>query len=162
MKSLNLLRIVALASLAALISPASFAQVNGTVTVNVNLTSKCRFISGATIDFGTYVAFQSADVTPAAQDVKFECTRGYSTIASPSFSWDTTNGDATGNGVIAGLAYNLTAALGSRVTGSAPTATAGAGADTATIKVTGFMAGLQPGDGNGGAATKTRTLTVTF
>lgn len=164
MKALQIVRaLVAVAALSALSFGASAQALTGGVDVKVTLTSKCRLQTVAAnpvIDFGTYIAFQAGPVTPAGVPVKFECTRGYG--ASPTAAWDTTNGDAAGVGVLAGLEYQLTASGGVRVAGAAATATTGAGADVVTYTVTGSMAANQPGQNSAGVQSHTRTLMVTF
>ena len=164
MRALNLLRAVAFATAAVALAPASYAiDGTGDVSVRVTLTSKCQFQAGQNVvfNFGTYTAFQNLDKTIAAKDLVFECTRGAGT--APTFAWDATNGDDTGAGVIAGLAYKLTAEPGAtKVDGAAPTLITGAGADVMTVKVNGFMAKDQAGDVNAPQGPVTRTLTVSF
>jgi spore coat protein U-like protein len=160
MKALQIVRaLAAVAALSALSTGAS-AQVTGAVSVNVTLTSQCRLqtTTAPVVDFGTYVAF-GGGATASDVEVKFECTRGYG--ATPTASWDTTNGNAAGVGVLAGLEYQLTANE-TRAPGAAATATTGAGADIVTYTVGGTMAGNQPGQDSTGVQSHSRTLTVTF
>ncbi len=164
MNRLNLLSSAAIAVLFAAFAPASYAAgVDSSVTVKVNLTSKCQ-VKGTTVpvvDFGTYPAFSASAVSATPATLTFECTRGFG--AAPSVAWDTTGGTAAGDGVIAGLQYTLSATAGTRTTGTAATATVLGTADEVPFTLSGSMPASQPGAGAGGTAvTTTRTLTVTF
>lgn len=164
MKAKNLIRAtLAIAAVAAFVPGASAQSVSGEVDLQVNLTSQCRLRPVATdpvLNFGTYVAFQAGAATAPAANVVFECTRGFG--GTPTATWDTTGGQATGEGVIAGLRYGLTVSAGTRAAGTAATAAALGTADTVTYAVGGSIAGGQAGQGAGGAATASRTLLVTF
>jgi hypothetical protein len=146
------------------------AQVTATksLTLSASLTAQCRVAtasSGAiTLTFAAYTAFGAA-VTAPTQTVNFECTR--SLTGPPTFAWDVVAGTATatGDGVLAGLRYALTAANGTRSNGVAPVlATAGdiGTPDTYPVNVGGSMPSGQAGAGASGTYTTTRTLTVTF
>ena len=165
MHRLSLLSTAALALLFAAYAPmASAFDATSSVSVKVNLTSRCQ-VRGTTVpvvDFGTYPAFSAADVAATPTTVTFECTRGFG--AAPTVAWDVgTDATADGLGVIAGLQYTLSAAPGTRAAGSAATTASIGTADTVPFTLSGTMPKLQAGEGAGGAATAvTRTLTVTF
>ena len=164
MKRVSLLSTAACAVLFAAFSPvASAAGVDASVSVKVTLTSKCQVKAGQTptVDFGTYPAFSTADVTAPDSTVVFQCTRGFGT--TPSVAWDVgTDATALGAGVIAGLQYTLKATIGTRSAGTAATTSSIGTADEVPYTLSGTMLQGQAGDGAGGAATATRTLTVTF
>lgn len=164
MHRLSLLSTAALAVLFAAFAPAaSAAGVDASVTVKVSLTSKCQIKAGQTnvVDFGTYQAFAAADVSGTGSTVTFQCTRGFG--ASPTVAWDVgTDATAAGVGVIAGLQYTLSATPGTRVGGTAASATTTGSADEIPVVLGGTMPLGQAGAGAGGATTATRTLTVTF
>jgi hypothetical protein len=173
-----LISAVAAASLTAALVPAAHA-VTSDFNVSVTLSSQCKATNSgsATLQFGTYIAFQSDPLTaPSSAEVTFNCTRG---LAPVSFSFDTFTTTAGSNegsgdyGVLAGLNYHLTA-VGSLVTGgAAASATVGGvgGADEFKVTVGGTMAGGQAGKcaAAGGTAaacdsspSHARTLTVTY
>jgi hypothetical protein len=165
MRTSNVFRTLAVVAAFATLAPSAFSQVvTGSVTTQVNLTSKCRWQggtapTGVTVDFGTYAAFQTTANTAATANVVFECTRGFGT--APTISWD----GSTAYGVVAGLNYQLSVSAPVRVAGTAATAAAaGIGsADTVTYTLGGTMPADQVGAGAGGAGlTATRTLTVSF
>jgi hypothetical protein len=167
MRTLNLLRVVAVAALATLLAPASFAQVStSNVTVSVNLTSKCRWQGGTdptvAINFGTYTAFGAASTpAPESGDLVIECTRGFG--AAPTFSWDAGAGKAAnGDGVVAGLTYSLSLTAPATLPGSPAAPGTAAVAKTVTFKVQGTMPAGQPGDVGDTSTSQGRTLTVTF
>ena len=163
----NVIRILAVVAAIAALAPAAQAgTATADVTVSVNLTSKCRWQGGGadpaiTVDFGTYVAFQTGAATgnPSGGATP-ECTRGFG--RSPAVSWDGSGAAATGGGVVAGLNYTLTATAGTLSGGTAATANSIGTADTIPFTLGGSMPGGQAGAGAGGAQTDARTLTLTF
>lgn len=169
MKHIQLIAKAGFAAAVLALAGAASAQVTASkaITVSATLTSQCRVASSSsgaiTLPFGTYVAFSASPVAATQQTVNFECTRGLT--GTPSFAWDTTNGAANGDGVIAGLRYSLTAATGTATAGTAPAlATAG---DIGTpssrpVTIDGSMPAGQAGTDSTGAQTVSRTLTVTF
>lgn len=162
MNRLSLLSAFALAF--AGFAPGAFAAgVDASVTVKVNLTSKCQVKAGQTnvVNFGTYQAFAAADVPGTGTTVTFECTRGFG--AAPTVAWDATGGTTAGVGVINGLQYTLSATPGTRVSGTAADTTTIGSPDTIPVDLGGTMPAGQAGAGAGGTVTTTtRTLTVTF
>jgi hypothetical protein len=163
MKSLNILRALALVGAAVSLAPSAMAQtVGATIGTTVNLTSVCRWQggtapSGVTVDFGAYTAFGGA-VTASSPTVTYECTRSFGSL-TPGIGWD----GGTAYGVVGGLNYVLTASA-ARTPGAAATAVLGGtgGADTFVITLGGSMPGGQAGAGPSGVATGSRTLTVTY
>lgn len=163
MRNTNIFRTLAVVAAFAALAPSASAQaVSGTVTTQVNLTSQCRWQGGTapvgvTVDFGTYVAFQTTANPGSTPAVVFECTRGFGT--TPTIAWD----GATSGGVVAGLNYTLTVSAPARVGGSAATAASIGTADAVTYTLGGTMPANQAGAGAGGTVqTATRTLTVSF
>ena len=162
------MKIGLLAGLAAvaLVAPAAQAAstVNNNFTVSVTLSSRCVATNSgaATLDFGTYTAFQAAAQTPAAPvTLTFDCTRG---LAPVSVAFDTVNGTAAGVGVLAGLQYSLTASSATTVAGIAASTTSIGTADAVSYSVSGSMPANQAGTcGTAScAASHTRTLIVTY
>jgi hypothetical protein len=160
----NVIRTLAVVAAIAALAPVAQADTaTDTVTVKVNLTSKCRWQGGTAptgveVDFGTYIAFQGTDNTGSpSTGLTLECTRGFG--GTPTATWD---GDSAGGGVIAGLNYTLSATAGTRVTGTAATVSTIGSADTVPFTLGGTMPADQAGAGAGGAQTATRTLTLTF
>ena len=160
----NVIRILAVVAAIAALAPAAQADTAlSTVTVKVNLTSKCRWQGGTAptgveVDFGTYVAFQGTDNTGTPSGpVTLECTRGFG--GTPTATWD---GDSAGGGVIAGLNYTLSATAGTRQNGTGATVSTIGTADTIAFTLGGTMPKNQAGAGAGGAVTAPRTLTLTF
>jgi hypothetical protein len=159
-------RLLAAALAVASVIPAAQAAstVNNSFTVSVNLSSRCIATNSgaATLDFGTYTAFQAGAQSPAAPvTLTFDCTRG---LAPVSVAFDTVNGTAAGVGVLAGLQYSLNASAASIVAGTAAsTATIGT-ADAVSYSVNGSMPALQAGTCGTAtcAASHTRTLIVTY
>jgi hypothetical protein len=166
----NVIRTLAVvAAIATLVPAAQAGTATADVTVTVSLASKCRWQGGGatdpsvTVDFGSYVAFQSGDNSGTTPTVTLECTRGYG--AGPTATWDTTNGDASGGGVVAGLAYTLTATPQPRQGGNTPSTTDPLGTpDTLAIKLGGTMPGGQAGAGTTATVSGSvgRVLTLTF
>jgi hypothetical protein len=155
-------KILATAILAALFIPAAHAvNVTNNFTVAVNLSSQCRASNNntQTIDFGTYTAFVGPSVAAPTAALTFDCTRGF---APTSVAFDTTNGLATGEGVLAGLQYGLSAAAAVVTNGNAATTASIGTADSRSYTVTGSMAAGQAGTGAGGAASHIRQLIVTY
>lgn len=160
----TLIRTLAVVAAIAALAPAAQADTAlSTVTVKVNLTSKCRWQggtapTGVSVDFGPYTAFQTtANTGSPSGAVTLECTRGFG--GTPTATWD---GDSAGGGVIAGLNYTLSATAGTRVAGTAADASSIGSADTVPFTLGGDMPADQAGAGAGGAQTATRTLTLTF
>ncbi len=161
----KLLISVAMASMfGAMVSPVMAATASNNFNVSVSLTSQCRQTNTGTqtVDFGTYTAFQAGAQGSSTANLTFECTRGFSPIST---AFDVVNGLATGEGVVQGLQYTLTAAAPTTAAGTAATtATIGTG-DTKTYAVTGTMPALQAGacaTASCGPTTQLRTLIVTF
>ena len=160
----NVIRILAVVAAIAALAPAAQAgTATADVTVSVNLTSKCRWQGGGadpaiTVDFGTYVAFQTGAATGnPSGGATLECTRGFG--GTPTATWD---GDSAGGGVIAGLNYTLSATAGTRQNGTGATVSTIGTADTIAFTLGGTMPKNQAGAGAGGAVTAPRTLTLTF
>lgn len=159
----------------AMIPAAHAATVNSDFTVSVLLSARCNATNSAalTLDFGTYTALETVAPTHTAAptvDLTFNCTRG---LTAPTLSFDTTNGTVTGDGVLAGVNYTMSAALQASTLGIAATGAAGSGtAATRTYRVTGGMVAGQAGqcatttstaaNCNAAAQTHTRTLIVTY
>jgi hypothetical protein len=165
----NVIRILAAVAAIAALTPAAQADTaTASVNVKVSLTSKCQWNGGTaptgiTVDFGDYTAFQTDPNPGSTPTVTLECTRGFG--GTPTATWDTTNGDASGGGTVAGLAYTLTATAQTRVDGDAPSTTVPLGsADKVAFKLGGNMPGGQAGAGSTGtvAGSVNRTLTLTF
>jgi spore coat protein U-like protein len=148
-------------ALVALAPTAHAVAVSNSFNVSVNLSSQCRALNSGTltVDFGTYTAFQAGAATGSNVNIDFECTRGFAPV---SVAFDTVNGLATGEGVLAGLQYTLSSAA-AVVTGgtAATTATIGTG-DNRRYVVSGTMPAGQAGTAPGGAATHVRQLIVTY
>ncbi|MBA2965315.1 MULTISPECIES: spore coat protein U domain-containing protein [Ramlibacter] len=150
-------------------STAALGQSTATknLTLSATLSSQCRVAAASSgainVAFGTYAAFSPSAVTASAVTINFECTRNLG--ATPSFGWDALGGATSGEGVLAGLRYALTATNGTRTNGAAPVlGTAGdiGTPDTYPVTVNASMPAGQAGTGPSGAASATRTLTVTF
>lgn len=156
--------IVAAIALVSAATAADAATVNNNFTVSVTLASRCVATNSgaATLDFGTYTAFQGSAQTPAAPvSLTFDCTRG---LAPVSVAFDVVNGTAAGVGVLAGLQYSLSASSATIVAGTAAsTATIGT-ADAVSYSVNGSMPANQAGTCGTAtcAASHTRTLIVTY
>ena len=159
MKASKLIRIAGLAAAALAFGSGAFAQSTASVDVKVTLTSKCQWSGGTTptgltVNFGTYTAFQVADLTPTTPPTfTVQCTRNSTT---PTATWDT-----PASSTVAGLAYTLNAPAATTVTGAAASGSTGAGADTVTFTLGGTIVGGQAGDATAGT-TVTRTLTMSF
>jgi spore coat protein U-like protein len=152
---------------------AQAAVETGGFNVSVTLTSVCKLktTTAPTLNFGTYVAFQTAALpNTTGVDIEFECTRGYT--AAPTVSLDSGTDKAaalagsttSGEGVVAGLNYTLAVAAGVKTAGS--NATAGApgtigSADVYRYKITGNIPANQAGDFSK-ATTQARVLTITY
>ena len=156
--------VVAAVALAACGFAAEAATVNNNFTVSVTLASRCVATNSgtATLDFGTYTAFQGSAQTPAAPvSLTFDCTRG---LAPVSVAFDTVNGTSAGVGVLAGLQYSLSASAASIVAGTAASTSSIGTADGVTYSINGSMPANQAGTcGTAScAASHTRTLVVTY
>lgn len=163
MKAFTFVRALAAAAALASLAPMVSAQTllnNATVTVSVNLSSKCRWATsaptGLAVDFGTYTAFQTTAQTPATpQTFTVECTRNFGT--SPTVTWD----GGTNLGVVGGLQYSLSVTGGTPTAGTAAsTSTIGTG-DSIVYTLSGSMPADQAGQ-QGAAASASRQLTMTF
>lgn len=139
------------------------ATVSSGFAATVTLSAQCIATTSGTpvIAFGTYIAFGAA-IGPISLSapLTFKCTSG---LPAPSVAFD---GGVAG-GVIAGLAYTLTAPALTRTNGTAATATAGATQDTYSYTFTGSIAAGQPGECATAAATSCapsvpRTIVVTY
>ena len=168
MKKLSLI-----AAALALASSAAFAgSTNSNFDVSVTFTSSCTVATAATPMAFTYTAFGA--VQNASTSTTFNCTRN---LVTPTFSFDNTvgtgsaaasSGTITGEGVIAGLRYTLSAAVPTKGNGTA--ASAGAGgtggsngtADTYAVSISAQMPGNQAGDATAPATTQTRVLTIAY
>ncbi|MGE0100541.1 MAG: hypothetical protein AB7S86_19545 [Hydrogenophaga sp.] len=139
--------------------------------VVVNLESMCQLKNGPglTLDFGNYTAFQT-NANTATLDIIFECTREFG--AAPDVSFDHNPGlnltndnppseNASGEGVVAGLRYGITATNTDTVQGAAATATSDGEADDYTYTVSGTLPAGQPGS-VAEATIQARQLIVTF
>jgi hypothetical protein len=152
---------------------AQAATLDGNFSVSVTLTSVCKLktTTAPTLNFGTYVAFQTTALpNTTGVNIEFECTRGYT--AAPTVSLDTgvdkaaaaVGATTTGEGVVAGLNYTLAVAAGAKTAGT--DATAGApgtlgSADVYLYKITGSIPANQAGDFSK-ATTQARVLTITY
>ena len=149
----------------AMVSPAQAAgTASNAFNVSVTLSSQCTQLNSGTqtVDFGTYIAFGAA-VTTAPRNLTFTCTRGFApvgvTFDAPAY------GLVTGEGVIQGLQYALTAAAPTSVAGTAATPLIIGTGDTVTYAVTGFMQAAQAGNCAGatcGPTTHVRNLILTY
>lgn len=164
---IKLFQLVVVAAVLAGVSGIAGAQtVSAPFTVSVTLTPTCTVKTAATnIDFGTYTAFQSADIDKTSS-VTYQCTSGIlpTSVGFSSSAGGTTvaapgTGAATAEGVLNGLRYTL--ATGSGFTATAPTtpttaATAGSGG-TGGTNSTGnqyaFSINAKIPSGQGGAGT---------
>ena len=146
-------------AIATLSAPVLAQSLTQSVQVNVALTSRCEFTTPALTFTQTYTAFQSGNVT-ASQNAALRCTRG---ATAPVLTWDTTTAGVPAVGVVQGLTYQLTAALGTIAAGTAPSGTDVT--DIGTAAVAPIVIGLViPGGQPGaiGGANAIRTLTVAF
>lgn len=171
----------AVAALAS-IAPAHAATASGNFTVGLTLISQCRVVTGTpAIAFGNYTAFTTTALTTST-GISFECTRGFT--ARPTVSFDdgangtssaTSNGTATGEGVLSGLRYTLSVAAVNATVPVGQNATAGVGGtggtdgtpDTYSYTINGTVPAGQAGTCAAGgtancAASHTRVLTITY
>lgn len=139
------------------------ADISNSFAVTVSLTSLCRAKDSGTktLAFGTYTAFQTGAQTATGINIEFECTRGF---APTSVAFDTTNGTATGGGVLAGLNYDINFATAVVTGGTAATSTADAigTADVRSYAITGSMPAAQAGATATGEQSHNRTLIITY
>ncbi len=155
------------------------ATATGDFNVSLNLVAQCRLqtTTTPTIAFGDYTAFTTTAGSGSAGLI-FECTRGFT--ARPTVAFDTTNGTtsatsngtATGEGVLSGLRYTLSVAAVNAAAGNA--ATAGSGgtggsngtADTYSYTINGAIPAGQAGTCAAGstncASSHVRTLIITY
>ena len=155
-------RFLACAAIAGLAfaSTAQAGTANNNFTVSTSLTSMCTATNSgtATVDFGTYVAFQAGIQGSTTVNLLFQCTRG---LTAPTVAFDT----GSGLGVVAGLQYTLTAAAAVFSAGTAATtATIGTG-DGYSYGVSGSMPAGQAGTCAAASCpgvTAARILIVTF
>jgi len=137
---------IAVVSLMAALIPASAraAATSSSFNVSVTLAAQCQATNSGsqTVDFGTYTAFGAAKT--AAVSLTFNCTRG---LATPTFTFDTANGNVNGDGVLAGLNYSLstTTTPTTVTTGTAATAGSPGTAAVRTVTISGTMATSQAG-----------------
>ena len=165
----KLLKALASASIVSLAPAAQAAVTNNNFTVSVTLNSKCEQTNTgvAALAFGSYDAFRTTDLTASASaTLQFRCTRGFSPT---SIEFDTTNGTtsapgatATGNGVLAGLRYQVSAAAAVVAGGTAATPASIGTADAVSYAVSGLVYANQAGTDTAGVASHVRTLIVTF
>jgi len=156
----------AVVSLTLLSAPAYAATASQTFNVSATLTSLCR-VNATTLGLAfTYTAFGAAQTGVAGGNVIFECTRGFG--ASPTVAFDTTNGGssltgagATGDGMVAGLAYTMAVSAGVATAGTAATNTTVGTPTQYTYTLTGGLLANQAGDSSL-ATTVVRTMVVTY
>ena len=168
MKKLSLIA----AALTLATSGAFAGSVGSNFDVSVTFTSSCTVSAAAAPMAFTYTAFGA--VQNKSTSTTFSCTRS---LVAPSFSFDNTvgtgstaanSGTITGEGVIAGLRYTLSAAVPTAAAGTA--ASAGAGgtggsngtADTYAVSISAQMPANQAGDALAPATTQTRVLTIAY
>jgi hypothetical protein len=159
----NKFRLLAAAlAFASIASVEAASTVNNDFTVKVSLSSRCiaKNSGATTADFGTYTAFGAAATTNTVT-LNFDCTRG---LVPASVAFDTVNGTAAGEGVLAGLQYTLATSAAATVAGTAATPTTLGTADAVSYGVTGTMVAGQAGACGTAtcAAQHTRTLIVTY
>lgn len=152
------------AAFAAMVPAAQAATTSNNFNVSVSLTSVCEATNSGTqtVDFGTYTAFQVAAQPSTSVNLTFRCTRGF---APTSVAFDTVNGLATGEGVLQGLQYTLTAGAPSTVAGTAATTASIGTGDAVTYAVSGSMPASQAGTcatASCGPTSHVRTLIVTY
>jgi hypothetical protein len=152
-------KILAAAVLVAVSVPVSAASpLPNNFNVSVVLSSQCEVtnVSAPTVDFGTYTAFAGPSTAAPTASLTFRCTRGL----APAVTFDTVNGLANGDGVIAGLNYTLS--VGGATVGPGTDALPGVAgtADTRSYTVTGGMVAGQAG--GTGAASHVRQLILTY
>src|SRR3982751_2743893 len=118
----KLIKVAVAAAFAAASVSANAAVTNNDFTVQVNLASQCQAVASGTqtMDFGTYTAFQPGIQPGSAVNLTFNCMRNYGLV---SVAFDTANGSAIGEGVLAGLRYVMAVTPGTRVAGTAATNT---------------------------------------
>jgi hypothetical protein len=177
LKDIEMKKIALIAALGLMGMGSAMAQtaVPADFNVTVTLTSKCRVDTATpytlqTLNFGTYDAFGGASIAAPSVNVTFECTRG---MSAPTVAFDTgtdktstaTAATASGEGVVSGLRYTLSAAAGARSAGNAATAGApgsNGSADIWTYAVTGAMPAGQAGTTSTGVQTQARQLIITY
>ena len=169
-------RLLIATAVAVALGQSAFAGVaTKTFDVTVNLTAACTVTGGpyaVSLNYTAFGAQQQGTTTPT-----ISCTRG---VAPSSIQFDGTNGTSatasaasnagiTGEGVVNGLRYTLSApAIPAATAGTAASAgnngTSGSDgtADTISLPITVTFGAGQAGTGPGGSATQTRTLTVNF
>jgi hypothetical protein len=137
--------------------------VGANFNVKVTLTAKCEATNSgsAEIQFGTYIAFQTAAKTAVAATnaPTFRCTRNLA-ITNAAFT-----GGLTGVIPDANLQYTLSAPVGTKTTTGASADTAQIGtADVWTYNFAGSMPAGQAGNVLGNAVEKVdvRELVITF
>jgi hypothetical protein len=164
----NFMKKLLLASLALV---AISAQAGTTATMfDVTATTTATCVAGVApstpaVAFGAYPAFSASAVASLSGfTATVDCTR--SMTSAPVASFDAFAGTklATGQGIVAGLNYSLTATAAAVVPGAEPTATAGAHngtPDTYGFTVSGSIPAGQAGSATA-SGTQARTLTITF
>jgi len=139
-----LLSAVATTFLVAALIPAAQAAnpVTSQFEVSVLLAAQCiaNNSGSQTVDFGTYTAFGA--VKTASAVLTFNCTRG---LATPTFSFDTANGLANGDGVVAGLNYSLSTVTTTTLGNPATAGTTNGSAAVRTVTISGTMPSGQAG-----------------
>ena len=161
---------LSLASLSA--SAASLTPNSFDVTVSLTPTCLATAATGNTgVGFGSYTSFQTSPNAVDGPTYNIKCTRGL--VTQPSAAFDGVNtvvdaSNATTNGVIAGLNYQLNSASTSVAGTGATAADTGRGsggngtATTYAFKVTGNMPGNQAGTETVAPTTQSRSLTISF
>lgn len=132
-------------------------------TVQVSLASRCEATNSGTrtVNFGTYEAFQQTTQNSNSQTLFFRCTRTFPIVG---VAFDTVEGTAVGEGVLAGLRYVLTATAQTVQNGS-PATTGNIGSpDLRNYVVSGTMEPDQAGTCTTATCTlsHSRTLIMTF
>jgi spore coat protein U-like protein len=164
--------ILVLAGVASMLASVPAAQANtvgGPFIVTVTLDSKCTMAAIGNLAFGAYTAFQGGVQTATNTTATLTCTRGLGGVTA-GFDNNVLNGatgaaaatNAAGAGVLAGLQYDILATPGTPTAGAVASATSVGSADTLPFVISGTMPAAQAGATPVGAATQTRTLTITY
>jgi hypothetical protein len=145
-----------LASLAVLAMGAQAGAVTSdSFLVTGSTTPGCVFNTQPTnVVFPAYSAFRATALSAASGAATVDCSRGMTSVAA---GFNT----GSGNGVVAGLNYTLTASVAAPSPGAEPTPGVAGTADSYGITITGSMPANQPGN-NTGAGTDSRTLVVSW
>ena len=155
----------------AVVPAAQAATVSQPFNVTVTLTSVCTMAAIGDLAFGTYTAFGAA-VAATPTNAVLTCTRGLTGVSAAfDIGVDRTSSaiqtSPTGEGVVAGLNYTMTATRSAVAPGLVATAGAPGSIGTAdqwTYAISGNMPANQAGTCATAScpATQVRTLTVTY